>query len=1071
MFGISVSLAQGKQGIVSNDQFDVYFAKTELDQKSGELSFNVVNITNKTGNPIPIKPRLNVPNGFAVFSKDLIDTIVPPNSTIRLPYRLRITTEAAGNVEYDIVFRLFSSENKLILENKTIVKPESFHNWEVDLPNDRVFFYPRFNMAEFQVVLKNNGNVGELIILEIKPDQKLSFSNEMEDDWKANQTIYIEPKTDTVISFKVNYTYSKNRVFDVSKVHITASTKEKEVNKTAFVEKYVDEYATTIVDNTMPHRTEVGVRSSTLSNANEVEPFLNAKGFIDFKKSDNSFSYFFSNYRLNETDNFVRNSNYRFLFQGKKLSAGLGNFGSQLGRNLYSRNALMVDYKSEIGPDHKIEGYASQDILDPKTSGAIGHWWDNGKYNIHTAISYNVNQVNKINTGTLVIRTKELPIYKEHRLNGVLYGLREDYSWGNKFYQQGFAWDLTYLGNIGTKFRFRVINNYGSRNIPGNQRGLFNISTLLTFFPKDLMTYISSNFHFTKRDFYYRDYNGDKLPTIYLQDLYGNLIYNNYRNPNFIWSIGPSFESYDGRRPELANFDYSTYKVQRVSLEIRSYFMKNLRLDLDFGLRDVYFEGNQIIDKSKFEFHLTGFYSRNGYGARIRYDYGPMVYKGLYQRPIDMEYNGISIGPYISRTYANKRVNVLLYTNYIYRFDMKYSYINVSPNVEVYLARNWYTKVIGNYNYFRQNSTEYKSRNSNYYVGLSVIKKWGNSEYTKKNRQLRRLKIVCFKDENGNGRKDKFEHGIPHVKTRLKLIREEIQPSNEQFPLDIALLTNEEGFVIYKQIPKGFYEVDVIPLTDMREYFYVSKTHEQIDLIENMTYYIPFQKASKVDGNLNVKRAKFLNNQKIDLSRIKITAYNNAGNSYSSFTRADGSFTIYVPGDTTYFVRMENVFGSKFDILQNDIPIKVPNTTEEVIIFNIVEKTRQVNFKKAKQPTQGGPQKTKILKGKIYENTDRKPIEEDALPEFEMGDGTAYEKNISSGKYYVVLSQNLSRDDALIAVGIYDETNIKAFFGFDENTATHYVFTDEYNTRDEAQKAMKELKKKGVKNASIMVFK
>jgi len=1065
------AVAQIEEQNSAYSDIDVTFAKDDLIQKTDELSFNVINITNNSDSPLPIKPRLSVPKGFAVFSAAFVDTIIQPHSTIRLPYRLRISSDAAGDIEHQVVFRAFTDKNQLFIEKTSVVQPEAYHDWDIELPKDRVFFYPRYNLAEFQVVLKNNGNVGELINLDITPDRKISFSEDMPEDWNANQMIYLGPKTDSVVSFKVTYNYSKEKIFDVSKVNIVAETKDRRVQKSAFIEKYNDEYSPLIVDNTLPHITEAGIRSREAANKNLIEPFVNARGVSDYKNG-NSFRYYYSNFRLNETDDFIRNSNYRFEYSMKNgLTMGLGSFGSQLGRNLYSRNSLMVDYKNDLSPQHKIEGFASQDILDPKTSGAVSHWYDNGKYNIQTTASYSLNKLNKINTATFSLTTKEFPIYKQNYVTAVLYGLREDYNYANKYHQQGLAYDLNYTGNYGTRFRLQLFNNYGTPGIPGNQMGLFNVGSLLTFFPKDLMTHFTVRYNYFSRNFYYRDFYGEQLPTNYLKDQYVSVKFHNQRNVNFIWSIGPSGEIYHARRPELTNYAYTDYDIKKMDIEINTYFWRSLRVELEAGFRKIFYDGPQKQDGTKFDFHVDANYGKNGYGVRAKYDYGPLVNKGLYQRPADVDYNGLNIGPYIVKGYFRNRIVLQLYTSLLYRFDLHYLYTNISPNIETYVYRNWYVKAAGNYTYFRQDNPEFKSENSNYFVELSVVKKWGNTEYYRKQRQLRRLKVICFKDENGNGRKDKYEEGIPNVKTRLQLIREDIQPAHESFPIDISLLTNEKGYVIFNQIPKGFYNIDVVPLTDMREYFYVSRTHEKVDLLENTTFYIPFQKASKIEGRLDIERSKFSTRGPIDLKNIKITAYNKSGNSFSSFTREDGSFTIYVPGDTTYLLRMENVFGSNFSILQNDIPKLVPDPKEEPVIFNIVEKSRQISFKKAETPQVGGPQKTKILKGKIYENSSRKPVDPDALPDFDMKGGKSAEHDIESGKYYIVLNQGLSREEAEAYIPIVKEFGVDAYFGYDENTDTHYVFTKAYDTRQEALEQLRLIKGKGIKDASIMVFK
>jgi len=72
---------------------------------------------------------------------------------------------------------------------------------------------------------------------------------------------------------------------------------------------------------------------------------------------------------------------------------------------------------------------------------------------------------------------------------------------------------------------------------------------------------------------------------------------------------------------------------------------------------------------------------------------------------------------------------------------------------------------------------------------------------------------------------------------------------------------------------------------------------------------------------------------------------------------------------------MGNIFGPGFKIEQNDIPITIGESTNNQVVFNVNEITRQVKFKQA-APKPEEPDslqkevlKIKILHGKFYENS------------------------------------------------------------------------------------------------------
>jgi hypothetical protein len=325
--------------------------------------------------------------------------------------------------------------------------------------------------------------------------------------------------------------------------------------------------------------------------------------------------------------------------------------------------------------------------------------------------------------------------------------------------------------------------------------------------------------------------------------------------------------------------------------------------------------------------------------------------------------------------------------------------------------------------------------------------------------------------------KDNFEQGIPYVKTRLRLTVGSDQTTSGHFPVDIALLTNERGTVTFNQIPQGFYELEINPLTDVGEYFYVSKTNKQIDIVKNTTVYIPFQKAAKIEGRIDVIRSKFIKegSAKIDLTNIKVTAYNNSGNSYSSFTRSDGKFVIFVPGDTTYFVRMQNVFGNNFVQKQNDFEVKVPDSSNKTIVFEFVEFQREVKFKKADPVVPDSlktrPLKVKILEGKIFENSKSDTLRRNEVPDFNFDKKKSQTQEMEVGKFYLILAETEDLTEALTIKKIMEENGLKSQLGTVDGQEKYYVFSNEYSTRLEAETELELLKKASIRTAFILKFK
>lgn len=1043
-------------------ELTAFFVKPELDAHVGELVFNVLRLTNNSDNDIRIKPVLNLPKGFGLYSTAFHgDTLVPAHNTIMLPFRLKTSNSVIATKQYEISFLAFDMNNNPLIEQTMKIKPQVVHSWDVEIPDNKVVFYPKNNSGEFEVHVQNKGNTSELITLDIQADAQLQLSTPEGDPLMAQQTVIVYPDSDTTIKFRAKYSAeNSDRVFDIRKVNVYASSSDKKIYRAVAIERYNDEYSPFFADYTLPNSAEVGIRSSDL--ANEIVPYASVRGYSKYKNAS-SLQYYYSNYNLAETNKFIDYSNYRFLYQMKDLSFGLGNFSSQLGRNIYSRNAIMLGYSGDLSPEYKLQAFASQDMFEPNTSGAVGFSFNNNKYKAYGSVGFNSDRVRKINTTSIFAASPGIPIYKENYITILTNAYREDYSLVKNYTLQGFAWDIQYTGRIGYRFLMQISNSFGSKNIPGNQMGLLGFKGRFTFKLNSVFKYFTSKVYDIRRR--YHDYTpyGDKLPEVYLHDTYANIEYNSNKNANFTYIIGPSFEMYQSKRPMVGTSNFENFNLTKYLIEFHSVIFKDIHLEIKAGLRDIVYNGYTSINDRRPDVHVVGDYAYEGYGIRFNYNYGPLANRGLYQFVTDVNYNGIIASPYINHVFGRGRVNLLMYSNFTYRFDLKYSFANIAPQAEIYLYRNWYLKLRGSYTYYQQNNDEYQLKNSVYYTEVGIKKKFGYSDFYYKERNLRRLKVVCFKDENNNGKQDRGEKGIDLVRLRLKQIDETMEPG-DNLPVDITLLTNDAGYVIYNRIPKGFYNIEVDPLGNMQEYFYVSKEHEYVELLKNTTYFIPFQKANKIVGKIEVEKTKFSGEKPLDLENIKVTAYNKSGNSFSSFTRKDGSFTIYAPGDTTYFIRLNNVFGNKYRIIENDIFKKVPDPNDIPVVFNVVEKTRKINFKKVETGQQGSSStKIKVLKGKIFENTDKR-VKKGAEPDFDMNsdNSTSYQTELNIGKYYVILANANSAEDARKIVYGYIVKGQNAYFGLDANSGKYLIFAGEYNSAYDAQMATKKLENDGI---------
>ncbi len=1040
------------------------FVKQNIEQDVGTIVFNVVKINNNSNNDIRIKPIMLIPEGWAIFNTSFVDTLIKANETISLPFRIRIPQYAGSYIDHEMKFQIFSQSNQLISQSIFRINTTPFHDWNVNVPKERIIFYPNTNRTEFELNVSNKGNVPENINLNILPDRKIKLFTS--DGLDAPTSIYLKPGTDTTVKVFVEYTYTEDRIFDLSKIQIHASVGDKKIYRGIILEKYSDNYNPFEIDHTLPHQVEVGIRN--FKNNTDILPYVKTNGKATFS-NESSFKYNFTYYDLTQTEDIIGNSYYNFLYTNKELKVGLGAFSSMLGRNLYNRNSIMVADKIKVSKSGTVEGFASYGYFEPKSSAAFGYIHETNKLKMNSSISYDIDNYRKINTASFLFRTNQISIAKNHDLSAVLYAYNELHYETNKYTLSGVAWDLTYFGQLSKKLSLQLTNNYGTPNIPGNQMGLLNFSAKVNLKTNIRKRFFSFKYVNTTKDYYYMSFEGFKRPNIVLHDQYSRILYHSYSGKGHRWSAGPSVEFYSSVKPIINSDEEIVYSVRKYRMEYRSFIGTKLMLSIKAGVGDFYYKETEEIEALNYDFHLLGDYNLGGYGIKLTYDYGPMVNTGIYQYALDASNNSINISPYAIKHFFKDRVSLTLFSNFSYKFDLKYASINVNPKIETYLFKDWYAVIGGTYSYVRQQFKGNTLDASYYYTEFAIKKKWGKSDYKKWQRDLRRVKIFFFQDNNSNGIKDNFEKGIPYVKARLLLKNSADQKRTAEFPTDLTLLSNDKGYVTFSRIPMGFYELTITPLTDQKEYFYISKTAENIEVTKTDVYYIPFQKASIIKGKINVNYRKFTQKkeQHSNLANVKVTAYNNKGNSYSSFTQADGTFVIYAPGNNTYFLRISNVFGEDFQIIRNDLKIELPSTL--LVVFNVVEKNRQIKFKsvKKKEDEIQKPQKIIVLPGKIYENEEDRIAEQSSLPEFNIKNQPAGQQIILDNKYYVVLNQASDLEKAKEYVKIYKESGVLSRIGFDDKSDTILIFTNYYSTKKEAKKEIEKLEASGIKKTEI----
>jgi hypothetical protein len=209
------------------------------------------------------------------------------------------------------------------------------------------------------------------------------------------------------------------------------------------------------------------------------------------------------------------------------------------------------------------------------------------------------------------------------------------------------------------------------------------------------------------------------------------------------------------------------------------------------------------------------------------------------------------------------------------------------------------------------------------------------------------IEIICFKDLNGNGKKEAREPGAQNIQVSLKLMQEDesfAKAGQKVRFKNTALLTGNSGAVTCEYMPAGNYELQLMPLSDMQGFFNFSGALQNIKITEKTTHFIPYIEAARISGMVEIQKSNFSNTGVMDIANIRVTATDDQGNSFTVLTDKMGYFTIYVPKNRDYTISINNIMGNKFELEKNDIPVSMKGKDKAEVNFIFKEKKRRINF-------------------------------------------------------------------------------------------------------------------------------
>jgi hypothetical protein len=235
---------------------------------------------------------------------------------------------------------------------------------------------------------------------------------------------------------------------------------------------------------------------------------------------------------------------------------------------------------------------------------------------------------------------------------------------------------------------------------------------------------------------------------------------------------------------------------------------------------------------------------------------------------------------------------------------------------------------------------------SNLFFGLGVKKKIGVPVSGKK---FHKLSVSVFKDLNGNGKQDKDEQGLKNVLVNIKPLFKDTSLTNYSGLRDNGehFITNDQGKVAYSNLPRGSYIVKIVPLSENGGFF---AGNEQVVKIDgNKDLMMPLNQGVQLTGLLVSERdpTSVDFDKKLDLSKVRVTALDSLGKSFTTLTDKDGRFSMRLPAGIYQLSINENALPDNFELEQKLTSIEMITVSDVYnITFFIKERKRKMNIKR-----------------------------------------------------------------------------------------------------------------------------
>jgi hypothetical protein len=959
-FIIILTLSVVFSGYTQKNRYGIFcdYKFQETEHSSEEVASNVLKIFNNTNKTYTVELQTIAPANWQMIGAKTKTLKISANDSTFVPVRIIPEKNSQGNTNYVVTSSLMINGSPIYSSNWNI-KIEKISMWTCSTSGNNIYYSVISDTSDFSIQLRNMGNSPEIVHINLKPTIDLIILDTNGLPCEKEIMANLKPG-----DFK-EYFYKSTPIKRESNPETRQSNENEEQKYSLRIQ------AKSINSDGSPSKSWNG-NIDFISLPNQL--YENEKSYrslplkIDFNTfnilSDNTFltldmygNQNFKNngqlvyyYQTNFTSNFLNARSYlgRFHYLGysdNRYELSLGSVNSSRQGSVLSGNGIKASIKND---NHKLEGmfvkgpfFFEHNFL---TGYALNYLYQNKFWIIDNYVQRKENTAIKVNSN-IFQHDLGIKMSRFQNLNlGIALSTEEHYFIQNDIKNvAGYLFKFNYNQTI-KNFRFSLASRYASKNY-SEFRGI--------------QTYQFNSFYRVNKKFnMFLSYNRIEHNPEYYQK--GLVVPGDFYSRKDVMSMRLSYITKYSNviiTPQVQDFDYLGLKTFTKILNI-DYQQRTTRSFIFYATAiGGYIDAKEYNMPEFFVASLRGTIRYKLLSLNLRYYYGPYFTREQVEF-VQNELNPqrIFINFLYDYWFPNNQTLIRMTANYNNNILYKRALLSMRPEVFHYTKNGFrlslYTRLV----YFSQGDMidinsptgediDETAQATNFEVGFGIRKNIGFPISFKKYYDL---KVIVYKDINGNGKRDLDEPGVYDVMLNIKKIDSNILETDELYleNKDIQTITNKKGLAVFNNLEMGNYILVSTPVNNENSFsnskqFRIEHTHDRE--IE-----IAMSRGAKLSGSIFLEREKFANeNKNVILTNIRVTAMDSSGNTFSTLTNANGQFNMFLPAGNYDIIVNQGVLGKRFEFVQNKISVHINNNVSNYnISFYVREKQRKINIKK-----------------------------------------------------------------------------------------------------------------------------